>query len=107
MRLDAEDAGIDPAGSREALLQRPQGLLVDVADGTERASKVAADGLRVLAVATRPLGQDESCDLASERDLSFVGFLAFLDPPFDAKLHAAAPAGAAPVPASEATTSAM
>ncbi|MGZ6071705.1 MAG: HAD-IC family P-type ATPase, partial [Myxococcaceae bacterium] len=42
---------------------------------------LAVQGLRVLAVASRPLGEDESCDLGSERDLSFVGFVAFLDPP--------------------------
>jgi len=42
---------------------------------------LALQGLRVIAVASRPLGQDEPCDLASERDLCLAGFLAFLDPP--------------------------
>jgi len=46
---------------------------------TERA--LALQGLRVLAVATRPQGQEEPCEIASERELCLVGFLAFLDPP--------------------------
>ena len=45
--------------------------------------ELAVQGLRVLAVASRPLGQDEPCDLASERDLCLMGFLAFLDPPLE------------------------
>jgi Mg2+-importing ATPase len=46
---------------------------------TERA--LAGQGLRVIAVASRPVGQKEPCGLDSERDLCLAGFLAFLDPP--------------------------
>ncbi len=46
---------------------------------TERA--LAGQGLRVIAVASRTLGQEEPCGLDSERDLCLAGFLAFLDPP--------------------------
>ena len=48
-------------------------------ESTERA--LASQGLRVIAVASRTLGEDERCGLDSERDLCLAGFLAFLDPP--------------------------
>jgi P-type Mg2+ transporter len=46
---------------------------------TERA--LAAQGLRVIAVASRTLAADEGCGLESERDLCLAGYLAFFDPP--------------------------
>jgi P-type Mg2+ transporter len=46
---------------------------------TERG--MAAQGLRVIAVASRSLEAEEPCGLESERELCLAGFLAFLDPP--------------------------
>lgn len=42
------------------------------------AERRGAEGLRLLAIATR---ETEECGPEAERDLSFVGFCAFLDPP--------------------------
>ncbi|MET7688596.1 cation-translocating P-type ATPase [Streptomyces sp. NPDC005483] len=49
------------------------------ADASERAHSLAADGLRVLAVARRPLGGDEKALEEPLRDLEFVGLLALAD----------------------------
>ncbi|MET7732632.1 cation-translocating P-type ATPase [Streptomyces sp. NPDC005402] len=50
------------------------------ADASERAHSLAADGLRVLAVARRPLDGDEKTALEEPlRDLEFVGLLALAD----------------------------
>ncbi|MFI0542503.1 HAD-IC family P-type ATPase [Streptomyces sp. WSLK1-3] len=50
------------------------------ADATERAHALADDGLRVLAVARRPLGDDErTVPEEPLRDLEFVGLLALAD----------------------------
>jgi len=43
--------------------------------------RLSADGYRVLAIGTRRVGQREQYATDEERDLIFVGFLAFLDPP--------------------------
>jgi Mg2+-importing ATPase len=45
------------------------------------AESLAAQGLRVLAVARRSMDPLERCSIAAERDLSLIGFLAFFDPP--------------------------
>ena len=47
----------------------------------ETGRALAAQGLRVIAVASRTLEANESCGLESERDLCLAGFLAFVDPP--------------------------
>jgi len=65
-------------------------------DGAARAfdapARAAADGLfqrlsgegyRVLAVAYRQVGQEPGYSVADERELVFVGFAAFLDPPHE------------------------
>jgi Mg2+-importing ATPase len=44
---------------------------------------LGAQGHRVLAVAYRPVGQQEAYRAADERDLVLVGFLAFFDPPLE------------------------
>ncbi|MEU0024578.1 cation-translocating P-type ATPase [Streptomyces sp. NPDC006335] len=50
------------------------------ADASEQAHSLAADGLRVLAVARRPLDGDEKAALEEPlRDLEFVGLLALAD----------------------------
>ncbi|MET8079104.1 cation-translocating P-type ATPase [Streptomyces sp. NPDC005303] len=50
------------------------------AEASERAHSLAADGLRVLAVARRPLDGDEQAVLEEPlRDLEFVGLLALAD----------------------------
>lgn len=43
--------------------------------------RLGEDGYRVLAVAVRNLGPSERDARAAERDLTFAGFLAFVDPP--------------------------
>lgn len=45
------------------------------------------DGLRVIAVATKPLGPRQRT-VADEREMVFVGFVAFLDPPKDSAAEA-------------------
>ena len=51
----------------------------DLADGLFE--KLSQDGFRVLAVATRSLPAHTTYGVGDERDLTFVGFAAFLDPP--------------------------
>jgi Mg2+-importing ATPase len=46
-------------------------------------SRLSGEGYRVLAVAYRPLPPQPAYTVADERDLVFVGFAAFLDPPLD------------------------
>ncbi len=43
--------------------------------------ELASRGLRVIAVATRSLGEDEAVDAELERELTFWGFLGIEDPP--------------------------
>jgi Ca2+-transporting ATPase len=45
------------------------------------AERLAAQGLRVLGVATRNVAEQETVDERSERGLVFVGFLGLMDPP--------------------------
>ncbi len=45
--------------------------------------RLSADGYRVLAVAYRPVERQAGYAMADERDLIFVGFAAFLDPPHE------------------------
>ncbi|MDP1808659.1 MAG: magnesium-translocating P-type ATPase [Actinomycetota bacterium] len=42
---------------------------------------LSADGLRVLGVAVRPVPREADYDRSVERDMTLVGFAAFLDPP--------------------------
>jgi Mg2+-importing ATPase len=45
--------------------------------------RLSADGYRALAVAYRPVGNQTAYSVADERELIFVGFAAFLDPPHE------------------------
>ena len=45
--------------------------------------RLSADGYRVLAVAYRPVAEQGAYSVADERELIFVGFAAFLDPPHE------------------------
>jgi Mg2+-importing ATPase len=45
--------------------------------------RLSADGYRVLAVAYRPVAEQGAYSVADERELTFVGFAAFLDPPHE------------------------
>jgi Mg2+-importing ATPase len=45
--------------------------------------RLSADGYRALAVAYRPVGDQDAYSVADERELIFVGFAAFLDPPHE------------------------
>jgi len=45
--------------------------------------RLSADGYRALAVAYRPVGEEAAYTVSDERDLVFVGFAAFLDPPLE------------------------
>jgi Mg2+-importing ATPase len=45
--------------------------------------RLSADGYRALAVAYRPVGDQAAYSVADERELIFVGFAAFLDPPHE------------------------
>jgi Mg2+-importing ATPase len=44
--------------------------------------RLSADGYRALAVAYRVVGEETGYGVTDERDLVFVGFAAFLDPPY-------------------------
>jgi len=59
-----------------------QRALDEAGQATCRATMEAftSRGLRVLAVAHRPMSGDEECSIAAERDLCLEGFLAFVDP---------------------------
>ncbi len=45
--------------------------------------RLSADGYRALAVAYRPVERQPGYGVGDERDLTFVGFAAFLDPPLE------------------------
>ena len=45
--------------------------------------RLSADGYRALAVAYRVVGEETGYAVTDERDLVFVGFAAFLDPPYE------------------------
>jgi Mg2+-importing ATPase len=45
--------------------------------------QLSADGYRVLAVAYRAVGDQAAYSVADEHELIFVGFAAFLDPPYE------------------------
>ena len=45
--------------------------------------RLSADGYRVLAVAYRPVAEQDAYSVADERELIFVGYAAFLDPPHE------------------------
>jgi len=49
----------------------------------EQVNSLSEDGFRVLAVATKKLGQQTTFTKADESELVLVGYLAFLDPPKD------------------------
>jgi Mg2+-importing ATPase len=66
--------------------------LDDVAKPFDSAARAAADalfcqlsteGYRALAIAYRPVAEQPAYAVADERDLTFVGFAAFLDPPHE------------------------
>jgi P-type Mg2+ transporter len=79
--------GGEPQGAQTVPLDA--GLLERVLQVT---GKLNAQGLRVVAVATKALPPDQArCSVADEAGLTLVGFVAFLDPPKDS----AAPALAA------------
>ena len=70
-------------GAPEGILQRSQGLTeADREKITKEYEALSADGFRVLALGTKkvPL-KKTSYNKEDEKQLSFVGFLAFLDPP--------------------------
>jgi Mg2+-importing ATPase len=48
-----------------------------------RFEQLSGEGYRVLGLAVRDVGERTRVDVGDERDLTFVGFLAFLDPPKD------------------------
>ena len=51
---------------------------------------LSVHGFRVLAVACRPVDRREGLTRADERDLTFVGFLTFADPPVESAAEAVA-----------------
>jgi Mg2+-importing ATPase len=51
------------------------------AEAEETFKKLSADGYRCLGVAVRKLEHGDGCTVADERDMTLVGFAAFLDPP--------------------------
>jgi Mg2+-importing ATPase len=63
----------------------PDGSVVELAQARERIEmrmeELSAEGYRVLGVARRDLGAATEVDLADEMEMTFLGFLAFLDPP--------------------------
>jgi Mg2+-importing ATPase len=52
-------------------------------DLVQQVDELSEDGFRVLAVATKKLGQQTTFSKADECDLVLTGYLAFLDPPKD------------------------
>jgi Mg2+-importing ATPase len=52
-------------------------------DLVQQVNELSEDGFRVLAVATKKLGQQTTFSKADECDLVLTGYLAFLDPPKD------------------------
>ena len=54
-----------------------------VGDLVQQVNELSEDGFRVLAVATKKLGQQTMFSKADESDLVLTGYLAFLDPPKD------------------------
>jgi Mg2+-importing ATPase len=68
----------------EACSHRADGLALEDATRAEFDSRYAAwtrQGIRVLAVAMKPLGEQAAYGRADEQDLRFVGFLTFSDRP--------------------------
>ncbi len=59
-----------------------------VGDLVQQVNELSEDGFRVLAVATKKLGEQTSFSKADENDLVLTGYLAFLDPPKDSAAKA-------------------
>ena len=59
-----------------------------VGDLVQQVNELSEDGFRVLAVATKKLGQQTTFTKADECDLVLTGYLAFLDPPKDSAAKA-------------------
>jgi Mg2+-importing ATPase len=63
----------------------PEGAIVELARVRERIEKrvadLCADGYRVLGVARRELGSATEAGFEDEANMTFLGFLTFLDPP--------------------------
>jgi Mg2+-importing ATPase len=57
-------------------------------DLVQQVNELSEDGFRVLAVATKKLGQQATFTKADESELVLTGYLAFLDPPKDTALKA-------------------
>jgi Mg2+-importing ATPase len=57
-------------------------------DLVEQVNDLSEDGFRVLAVATKKLGDQNSFSKSDESDLVLIGYLAFLDPPKDTSAKA-------------------
>jgi Mg2+-importing ATPase len=51
------------------------------AEALATVERLSRDGLRVLAIATRPVPEQQAYAIRDERDLTLVGFAAFVDPP--------------------------
>ncbi|MFM7138531.1 MAG: magnesium-translocating P-type ATPase [Planctomycetota bacterium] len=87
-------------GAVEAVLDRCaayeiDGHILPIAGGIPESlhaelRRLAGEGFRVLAVASRDLGRRESYSRADERELVLRGYLAFLDPPKDSAAAAIA-----------------
>jgi Mg2+-importing ATPase len=83
-RLLVTKGAPEPILDHSSSIETPQG--VRPLDDQERAAahsryqQLSAEGLRVVAVAYRPLPQQPSYNVADETGLVFVGFLAFADP---------------------------
>jgi P-type Mg2+ transporter len=61
-----------------------------VGDLVQEVNSLSEDGFRVLAVATKKLGQQTTFSKADECDLILAGYLAFLDPPKETAIQAIA-----------------
>jgi Mg2+-importing ATPase len=74
----------EPILERSSSIETAQGVRPlgdnERAAAHERHRQLSAEGLRVVAVAYRPLPQQPSYSVADETGLVFVGFLAFADP---------------------------
>src|SRR5262245_46827584 len=74
----------EPVLERSNSIETRQGVLAlgatERAAAHERYRQLSAEGLRVVAVAVRPLPLQQSYSVTDETGLVFVGFLAFADP---------------------------
>ncbi len=78
---------VDGPSGRHLVCKGAYASVIDVCDVPDRAAidatfeRLSGEGLRVLGVAVRDLPSAETVTVEDERDLTFAGFVTFMDPP--------------------------